>query len=54
MLMRDLRPGQTIRIGDVRITMYHKSGQVARIGIEADKKVPVVTEEADKKKALVE
>ena len=51
MLIRELRPGQTIAIGDVKITMIHKSGQVARLGIEADKIVPVVNVgESDKKK----
>lgn len=42
MLIRELRPGQVIRIGDVEVTMIQKSGQVARLGIKADRSVPIV------------
>lgn len=38
----DLRPGETIAIGDIAvITLEEKSGKIARIAIEADKSVPV-------------
>jgi sRNA-binding carbon storage regulator CsrA len=46
MLIREIRPGQMIKIGDVEITMIQKSGQVARLGITADKSV-IITEVKD-------
>lgn len=46
MLIREIRPGQMIKIGDVEITMIQKSGQVARLGITADKRV-IITEVKD-------
>lgn len=35
MLRVDLRVGETIRIGEVVITVEKKSGQLARLGIDA-------------------
>lgn len=35
----DIRPGETLQIGDVKIQMVKKSGQLARLIIEADKSV---------------
>ncbi|WP_288075948.1 carbon storage regulator [Pseudomonas sp.] len=37
----DLRPGQSVQIGDVVVKMVKKSGQVACLVIEADKSVPI-------------
>ncbi|NTE96694.1 carbon storage regulator [Agrobacterium tumefaciens] len=37
----DLRPGQSVQIGDVTVKMVKKSGQVACLVIEADKSVPI-------------
>lgn len=37
----DLRPGQTLMIGDVAVTMVKKSGQLACLVIEADKSVTI-------------
>lgn len=51
MLIRELRPGQVIKIGDIEITMIHKSGQVARLGITADKSVPITDVKAHDKKS---
>lgn len=51
MLIRELRPGQTIAIGDAKITLVHKSGQAARLAIDVDKSVLVVmVSEVEKKK----
>lgn len=42
LLRIDIKPGESIRIGDVAvITMEKKLGNIARITIEADKSVPV-------------
>lgn len=42
MLKLDLRVGESVRIGDVAVlTLEAKSGQIARIAIDADKAVPV-------------
>lgn len=42
MLKLDLRIGESIKIGDhAVITLEEKSGQRARLAIEADKSVPV-------------
>jgi sRNA-binding carbon storage regulator CsrA len=42
MLKIDLEPGQTIKIGNyATITMEEKSGQRARLAIEADKSIPI-------------
>ncbi|MND20865.1 hypothetical protein D3C76_47970 [compost metagenome] len=37
----DLRPGQSITVGDVTIKMVKKSGQLASLVIEAGKDVPI-------------
>lgn len=37
----DLRPGETLTIGDVRIKMVKKSGQIASLVVEAEKDVPI-------------
>lgn len=37
----DLRPGETVTIGDVTVTLVKKSGQVASLLIVADKAVPI-------------
>lgn len=41
MLKIDLRPGEKLRIGDAVITLEQKSGQLARLVIDADKSIPV-------------
>lgn len=43
MLKLELRPGESITIGNgmAKITLESKSGQVARLAIQADKSVPV-------------
>ena len=41
MLKMDLRPGDSIRVGDAIITLEDKSGKVARIAFRADKDVPI-------------
>lgn len=38
----DLRPGETIRIGDIAtVTLEEKSGQIARLSFEADRSIPI-------------
>lgn len=41
MLKMDLKPGESIRVGDAIITLEEKSGRVARIAFRADKDVPI-------------
>lgn len=42
MLKIDLRPGESVRIGDVAvITLEEKSGKAARISFKADRSVPI-------------
>lgn len=42
MLKIDLRPGESVSIGDIAvITLESKSGQIARLAIAADKSIPV-------------
>lgn len=41
MLKIELRPGEAIRIGDAVVTLESKSGQAARISVQADRSVPV-------------
>lgn len=41
MLKIDLRPGQSITIGDATVTLEAKSGQLARLAVEAPKSMPV-------------
>lgn len=37
----DVRIGDSIQIGEATVTASHKSGQLVRLVIEADKDVPV-------------
>lgn len=37
----DLKPGETIKIGNALVRLEEKSGQVARLSVEADKSIPV-------------
>lgn len=37
----DLKPGESVSIGGAVVTLEQKTGQVARISIEADRSVPV-------------
>lgn len=41
MLKIDLKPGEAITIGNATVRLEAKSGQVARLVVEADKSVPV-------------
>jgi len=41
MLRIDLKPNESIQIGDAIVTLESKSGQVARLAVQADKSVPV-------------
>lgn len=42
MLKIDLRPGETVSIGNVAvITLEEKSGQIARLAIQADRSIPI-------------
>lgn len=41
MLKIDLRPGESLTIGDAIVTLESKSGQVARLAVQADKSIPV-------------
>ncbi|HJV52782.1 MAG TPA: carbon storage regulator [Noviherbaspirillum sp.] len=42
MLKLDIRVGESIAIGSLAtITLEHKSGQIARLAIHADKSIPV-------------
>ena len=41
MLIREVRVGQSIQIGDAVITLIHKSGSVARLAIDADKSIKI-------------
>lgn len=41
MIRQDLKAGQTIMIGDVKLTMVHKSGQICSLQIEAPAHVKV-------------
>jgi len=48
MLKLDLSPGQSVRIGsDVVLTLEKKTGQIARLAIDADKSVPIRRVDAD-------
>lgn len=42
MLKIELKPGESVRIGDIAvITLEEKLGKIARLAIEADRSVPV-------------
>ena len=38
----DLKPQQTIQVGDAKITLEHKSGRLARLVIEADESIKII------------
>lgn len=40
-LILELRPGEAITVGNATITLESKSGQVARLSVQADKSIPV-------------
>lgn len=40
-LRLDLKPGDSVRIGDAIITLEEKSGRAARIAFHADRSVPI-------------
>lgn len=40
-LVRDLKVGQSVRVGDARIFLARKDGQQVRIVVEADESLPV-------------
>lgn len=43
MLRLDIRPGESVRIGDnITITLENKSGNRARIAFDAPRSVPIV------------
>lgn len=49
----DLRPGQSLQVGDVTIKLVKKSGQIACLVIEADKSVPIRrTEDSEQSQPL--
>ena len=37
MLYLDVKVNETWRIGDIKVTLIHKSGQLARLSIDAEK-----------------
>jgi hypothetical protein len=39
----ELKPGQSIVVGDTTITMERKSGRVARLVIQADENTKIIT-----------
>lgn len=41
MLRIDLRPGESVQVGDAVITLEHKKGSGARLSIDADRSVPI-------------
>lgn len=41
MLKLDIRVGESVQIGSAFVTLEAKSGQIARLAIQADKTVPV-------------
>jgi len=41
MLKIDIRPGESVKIGDAIVTLEDKSGKVARLSIDADRSVPI-------------
>lgn len=54
MLIVNLSPGEGVRIGDsVTLTLEKKTGQIARLVIDADKSIPVKRIEASDKRKTV-
>ena len=51
MLIRELKVGQSLKIGEAVITLIHKSGAVARLSIDADKSIKI-TDLSKESKAL--
>lgn len=41
MLNIELRPGEAIAIGDAVVRLESKTGQIARLSVQADKSIPV-------------
>lgn len=41
MLRVDLKVGESLRIGEAILTLEEKSGQLARLAIEADRSIPI-------------
>jgi sRNA-binding carbon storage regulator CsrA len=41
MLKMDLKPGESVKIGDIVVTLEDKSGKVARLSIDAPPSVPI-------------
>ena len=41
MLYVDVKMNETLEIGDLRVTLIHKSGQLARFRIEGDRNVEI-------------
>ena len=41
MLKMDMRPGESIMVGETIIKLIKKSGQVAVLGIEAARSIPI-------------
>lgn len=41
MLKLDIRVGESVQIGSAVVTLEQKSGQIARLAIQADKNIPV-------------
>lgn len=52
MLKIELRPHEAISIGSVIVTLESKSGQVARLSIQADKSVPIARVQRDNAAAI--
>lgn len=52
MLYMDIKIGGSILIGDVRVTLKGKSGQKARLAIDADKDIKVSHAQEDSRKEI--
>ena len=50
MLVLSRKKGETIFIGDVKVTIIDVRGDRVRVGIEAPKEIPIVREELKEKK----
>lgn len=50
MLRLDLKPGESVKIGNVAvITLEEKSGKTARVAFQADRSVPITRVRAEEK-----
>lgn len=56
MITFDLKPGQKLQIGDATITFEQKSGQLARLVVDADKSIVVkkLTSQSSSMKLIAE